>query len=244
MKILLLPLFLLLTQAAWADTLRVAVAANFASAARALAAGFEAESGHQLKLAFGSTGKHYSQIHHGAPFDAFFAADVERPRLLDEAGLAVPGSRHTYAMGRLVLWGPSPQLAVADGKVLKDGNFDHLAIANPRLAPYGRAAQQVLEKLGLWQSLQGRLVRGENIGQTYHFVRGGGAQLGFVALSQLQQSGKPVAGSRWLPPADLYDPIEQQAVLLRDSPAGRALFSYLRSNAARDIIQAHGYHTP
>jgi molybdate transport system substrate-binding protein len=244
MKTLLLPLLLLLAQATCADTLRVAVAANFASAARALAASFEADSGHRLKLAFGSTGKHYSQIQHGAPFDAFFAADVERPRLLEAEGLAVPGSRHTYAIGRLVLWSPRPHLVVEHGQVLKDGNFDHLAIANPRLAPYGRAARQVLERLGLWQTLQGRLVRGENIGQTYHFVRGGGAQLGFVALSQLQQPGTPGSGSRWLPPADFYDPIEQQAVLLHDTPAGQALFDFLRSPAGRAIIRDHGYHTP
>lgn len=242
MKIRLILLLLMLSQAALSDTLRVAVAANFANTAQALAQRFEAVSGHTLRLASGSTGKHYSQIHHGAPFDAFFAADAERPQLLEAEGLAIPGTRFTYAIGRLVLWSPQPQLIDEHGLVLTTGRFQHLAIANPRLAPYGRATQQVLEKLGRWQPLQKRLVRGENIGQTYHFVRSGGAQLGFVALSQLLPAD--TAGSRWLPPMDLYDPIEQQAVLLRDTPAGRALFDYLHTADARAVIQAQGYHTP
>lgn len=228
----------------FADTLRVAVASNFAATAQALAERFEQTSDHRIKLAFGSTGKHYGQIVHGAPFDAFLAADAERPRRLEAEGRAITGTRFTYAIGRLALWSPIPGLVDSAGQVLGSDRYTHLAIANPRLAPYGMAAQQVLQRLQLWESLQNRLIRGENIGQTFRFVKGGGAQLGFVALSQVRHPDEPASGSLWLPPAGYYTPIEQQAVLLNEKPAARAFLQFLASAPARALIRAHGYETP
>ena len=226
------------------DEIQVAVASNFALAARQLAARFEKETGHQVKLSFGSTGKQYAQILHGAPFHAWFAADAYRPMRLEEAGRIVPDSRFTYARGRLVLWSPQPGLVDDEGEVLRRGDFRHLALANPRLAPYGLAARQALEKLGLWQILQNRLVRGENIGQTYQFVQTGNAELGFVAASQVLGRSRTEKGSFWLLPADLHGPIEQQAVLLRDEEAARAFLAFAASEAGRAIIRANGYEVP
>lgn len=241
---LLLACCLLSAPALQAVTIKVAVASNFTTAARSIAARFQQQSGHRVRLSFGSTGRHYAQIAHGAPFDIFLAADRERPQRLEAEGLAVAGSRFTYAFGRLALWSPQAGLLDDESHGLATPDKRRIAIANPKLAPYGRAARQVLERLGLWQSVQDRLVRGENIGQTYHFVHSGGAALGFVALSQLRQPGTPDGGSEWLPPAELYDPIEQQAVLLQDSDAARAFLDFLRSANGRAIIQAHGYRAP
>lgn len=224
-----------------ADEIRVAVASNFAEAARRLATAFEAESGHRVTLVIGATGKLYAQIHHGAPFDAYLAADRRRPERLEREGLARPGSRFTYALGELVLWSPRPGYVDPEGRVLEAGEFRHLAIANPRLAPYGRAAREVLEALGLWQRLQGRMVRGENIGQAFQFVRSGNAELGFVARSQL---GGAEAGSRWPVPSDLHAPIVQQAVLLKEKPAARAFLAFLRGRRGRAIITDQGYRLP
>jgi molybdate transport system substrate-binding protein len=243
-KYLLSLVLLLAGPLAAADTLSLAVASNFSSTARVLAERFEAESGHRLRLAYGATGKHYAQIRHGAPFDLFLAADAERPRRLEAEGNAVAGSRFTYAIGQLALWSPQAGLVDPDGQVLSAGDFRHLAIANPRLAPYGLAARQVLERLQLWQGLQSRLVLGENIGQAFRFVHSGAAELGFVALSQIMAGGRPIGGSHWRVPTAMYDPIEQQAVMLRDSPASRGFLDYLRSEPARAIIRAHGYQTP
>lgn len=223
-----------------ADVVRVAVASNFADAAQALAVAFERDSGHQVQLVPGSTGKHYAQIVNGAPFEVFLAADADRPRLLEHAGLAVPGSRFTYALGRLVLWSPLPDQVDAAGHVLAGDGFRRLALANPGLAPYGRAAREVLERRGQWRRLQGRLVQGENVGQAYQFVHSGAAELGFVADSQVMG----MAGSRWDIPADLHAPIEQQALLLQSAPAARAFLDFVASEAGRALIQAHGYHTP
>lgn len=209
-----------------------------------IAARFAAETNHRLVLSSGSTGKHYAQIHHGAPFDLFLAADRERPERLEREGRAVPGTRFTYALGRLVLWSPDPELVDDQGAVLQSGGFRHLAIANPRLAPYGRAARQLLQGRGLWQRLQPRLVRGENIGQAFQFVRSGNAELGLVACSQLFGPGGELGGSRWLVPEGLYAPIEQQALLLRDTSAGRALLRYVRGPAGRAIIRRYGYALP
>ena len=224
-----------------ADEILVAVASNFTGAIKALAERFEQETGHDVVLSFGSTGKHYAQIRHGAPYHAFFAADVERPRLLEEEGRIVPGSRFTYAFGKLVLWSPDAGVVDAGGDVLAAGDFQRLAIANPRLAPYGTAAQQVLEARGLWADLQPRLVRGENIGQTYQYVKSGAAPLGFVAYSQIRTPDSEPSGSAWLVPEDLYSPIEQQAVLLKDTPAARAFMAFLRSGEAGRMIQDFGY---
>ncbi|MDY6981010.1 MAG: molybdate ABC transporter substrate-binding protein [Pseudomonadota bacterium] len=227
-----------------AETLRVAVASNFKTTLEALVEDFATSSKHQVILASGSTGKHYAQILNGAPFDLFFAADVRRPRLLEQQKRSVPGSRFTYAIGKLVLWSPEAGYVDDQGRVLESGTFRRLAIANPRLAPYGLAAKQVLQQRGLYPKLQSRLVRGENIAQTFQFVATGNAQLGFVALSQLRGSHMAQQGSLWTIPESLYDPIEQQAVVLNDTPATRALIAYIKSEPAGRIIHRFGYATP
>lgn len=229
---------------AHADETTIAVAGNFTRPAQAIAVQFEAETGHHVVLAFGSTGKHYAQISNGAPFEAFLAADAQRPRLLEEAGLAVAGTRFNYAVGKIVLWSPDEDLVDPDGAVLASDKFRHLAIANPRLAPYGEAAQQVLQSQGLWDKLAGRIVRGENIGQAFQFVQSGNAELGFVAASQLMGEQGRLPGSWWEPPQDSYTPITQQAILLREDPVAREFLDYLRSAAARKIITCFGYGTP
>jgi len=230
--------------AAGAGQIQVAVASNFIATAQQIAARFEAASGHRVLLSSGSTGKHYAQITHGAPFDVFLAADAQRPTLLEQKGLALPGTRFTYALGRLVLWSPAGQGLEASLQTLQQARFRHLAQANPRLAPYGKAAQQVLQKHGLWQALQGRLVRGENVGQAYQFVVSGNAELGFVAYSQVLSRQDGPAGSLWMVPPEDYQPIAQQAVLLRGTAAARAFFDYLRGEQARSIITAAGYDLP
>lgn len=227
-----------------ADELQVAVASNFAAALEELATVFEAESGHVLHLSAGSTGKHYAQILHGAPYDLFFAADEGRPRRLEEEGRIVYGSRVAYAVGRLVLWSPREGLVDSVGSVLEDGDFRHLAIANPRLAPYGVAARELLEARGLWEILQPRLVRGENIAQAHHFVRSGNAELGLLAWSQVQRAAGPIEGSWWLVPVELHAPIEQHAVRLTDGAAGRDFLEFVRGEKARAIIRSHGYEIP
>lgn len=237
-------LALLLPAGLPADEIRVAVASNFRPALAAAAERFQHASGHVVTLIPGSTGKHYSQIRNGAPFDAFFAADSERPLRLEREQRCVPGSRFTYAVGRLVLWSPDAGLVDPDGKVLASGRFRHLAIANPDLAPYGEAARAVLRSLGLWESLAPRLVRGENIAQAFQFVISGNAELGFVARSQLEEPGRDFDGSSWQPPPDLYPPIEQQAVLLRETPAGRAFMIFMQGKEARAIVRAYGYDSP
>jgi molybdate transport system substrate-binding protein len=235
---------ILAAHAAVADEIKVAVASNFRPAMTAAVARFEEASGHHALLIPGSTGKHYAQIVNGAPFDAFFAADLQRPQLLESEQRIVPGSRFTYAVGTLVLWSPTESLVDPDGAVLRAATFDHLAIANPELAPYGTAARQVLRALGLWQALAGQLVRGENINQAFQFVVSGNAQLGFVARAQLVNPDRSWHGSTWEPPQSLYDPIEQQAVLLRDTPAGRAFMLFMRSQEAGALIRRYGYDVP
>lgn len=214
-SLLLLPLQLI------ADPIRVAVASNFTHAMQDIKQAYEQQSGHKVELIFGSTGKIYAQIINGAPFDAFFAADSARPARLEQEGWIQPDSRFSYAIGRIVLWSPDEDLRINDGLVLKTGDFHHLAIANPRLAPYGKAAQQVLQASGVWESLQDKIVRGENIAQTFQFVISGNAELGFVALSQLKSQTGQHNNNQWLVPDELYDPIEQQAVQLSEKPADR-----------------------
>jgi molybdate transport system substrate-binding protein len=232
-----------------ADEIHVAVASNFSDAIKDIARVFEEKSGHRVTLVFGSTGKHYAQIKNGAPFEAFFAADVRRPELLEEEAVALAGSRFTYAIGKVVLWSPDPALVDAEASVLSQGGFRHLALANPRLAPYGKAAEQVMQAKGLWSALQGRMVRGENIGQTFSFVKSGNAELGFVALSQISKPGADIPfahikGSFWQPPQSLYDPIEQQAVLLKDNAVARDFMDFVKGEAARAIIERYGYGAP
>lgn len=226
-----------------AEPLRIAVASNFSSAMNALTASYEQQTGQQVDLIFGSTGKLYAQIINGAPFDAFFAADAERPRRLEQAQRIQSGSRFTYAFGQLVLWSPDPKLIDSQLAALKTPNFHHLAIANPRLAPYGLAAQQVLEHLSLWGPLQSHIVRGENIGQTYQFIQSGNAELGFVALAQLQDQ-QLAQGSYWRVPDAFHTPIEQQAVQLTDKPGVEQFMAYLRKDDSKQLIQRFGYRTP
>lgn len=247
------PRFLLMvvmpfTHTALAEEIRVAVASNFAGAARALAEGFQAASGHEVTLASGSTGKHYAQIRKGAPFHVFLAADAERPRLLEQEGWTVADSRFTYALGKVALWSPREGFVDSEGAVLgATGRFDYLAIANPRLAPYGAAAAAVLQALGRYETVRDRLVRGENIGQTYQFVASGAAELGFVAYSQVLGPDGAVAGSAWLPPQELYPPIEQQAVRLRygaNSKAAADFMEFLAGPEGRSVVERFGYGTP
>jgi len=224
----------------------VAVASNFAAPMRDIATRFEADTGHVARLSTGSSGMFYAQIHTGAPFHVFFSADQARPAALERDGMVVPGSRFTYASGALVLWSRDPGVAVAQARVLREGGYKRLALANPKLAPYGMAAVQVLERLDLVEATRGRWVQGENIAQTYQFVHSGNADVGFVALSQLIATGG-LTGSAWPVPAELYSPIRQDAVRLRTGEhnvAAKALMQYLRGAPARDIIQSYGYSTP
>ena len=239
----LLSLLFLIPAYVMADAIRVAVASNFSEPVKEIAARYEQRSGQQLILILGATGKHYAQIKHGAPFDIFFAADAQRPRLLEDEGIAIAGSRFTYALGRLVLWSPREGFVDKQGRILETVQFTRLAIANPKLAPYGRAAQEVLQAKGLWQALRQRMVRGENIGQTYQFVKSGNAELGFVAYSQIKQSNQAVVGSYWLVPQSLYQPIEQQVILLKDNPAIRDFITYMQGPEAQTIIRSYGYDT-
>ena len=234
-------LLLLLPCYALADTIRVAVASNFSEPIKVIAAQYEKLTDHRLILVFGSTGKHYAQIKNGAPFDIFLAADKRRPQLLEQQEIAIAGSRFTYARGRLVLWSPRKDYVDAEGKVLESGEYNRLAIANPKLAPYGKAAQEVLESRGLWKAISRRLVRGESIGQTYQFVRSGNAELGFIAYSQVKRPNHPNTGSYWLIPQALYEPIEQQVVLLKENTVARNFMSFLLKQEVKTIITQYGY---
>ena len=228
-------------QGALAGEARVAVAANFAVTAQRLAEDFRAASGHTLALSSGSTGKLYAQIKSGAPFDALLSADEDTPRRLEFEKFAVAASRFTYALGRLVLWSPKP--GFGDASALRSQPFARLAIANPRLAPYGLAARQTLEKLGLWEEVQKKLVQGENIAQTFQFVSSGNADAGFVALSQVR-GARTRTGSHWLVPQRYHSPLRQDAVLLAAgaaNDAARGFLAYLKSATAGERIRAHGY---
>ncbi|MDP2823930.1 MAG: molybdate ABC transporter substrate-binding protein [Sulfuritalea sp.] len=240
----LLFLALLCCATAHADEVQVAVAANFTAPAKRIAAAFERDTGHKAQLAFGGTGKFYAQIRNGAPFAVLLAADDETPAKLEREGAAVAGSRFTYATGRLVLWSTRPGYVDDKGEVLRKGDFRHLAIANPKLAPYGAAAVEVMTALKLLDAVQPKFVQGENIAQAHQFVATGNAELGFVALSQLMQDGKLDAGSAWIVPATLHQPIKQGAVLLdrgRGKPAAEAWLSFLKSDKAKAIIRSFGY---
>lgn len=227
-----------------AETVIVAVAANFTGPMKEIASEFEKETGYKTQLAFASSGKFFAQIKNGAPFQVFLSADGKKPEKLEQDGFAVPGSRFTYAFGSLVLWSANPDLVDPEGEILQTNHFSHLALANPKLAPYGVAAQQTLENLDLWDELKDKRVMGENIAQTLQFVATGNAELGLVALSQVMKDGKLIGGSSWLVPSELYRPIRQDAVLLstgKDNVAAKALLDYLKSNKAADIIKAYGY---
>ena len=232
------------TAAVQADEVQVAVAANFTAPMQRIAAAFERDTGHKAVLAFGATGKFYAQIHNGAPFEILLAADDETPVKLEQEQQTVPGSRFTYATGKLVLWSAQAGYVDSGGKVLQSGQFAHLSIANPKAAPYGAAAVETLTKLNLYTRLQPKIVQGENISQAHQFVSTGNAELGFVALSQVWKDGKFSAGSGWTVPASLHAPIRQDAVVLAKgagNEAARALAGYLKSDKARDIIRSFGY---
>lgn len=240
-------LLLCLPFTASADEVRVAVAANFTAPMQKIAEAFARDTGHRAVLAFGATGKFYAQINNGAPFDVLLAADEQTPQRLEDEGQGVTGSRFTYAVGSLVLWSAREGYVDAQGRVLADGDFRHLALANPKTAPYGAAALQTLEKLGLRERLQPRFVQGENIAQTHQFVASGNAELGFIALSQVIEDGRIARGSAWRVPADQHQPIRQDALLLQrgeHNPAARALLDYLRSASAVALIRAYGYEVP
>jgi molybdate transport system substrate-binding protein len=234
------------TTPAAADEAQVAVAANFTAPMKAVIELFEADTGHTVRASYGSTGKLYAQIRNGAPFEALLAADQKRPELLEQEGVGVPGTRFTYAVGTLVLWSAAAD-AVDDGAaLLAAGDFNKLAIANPKLAPYGEASLQTMDALGVKDAIEPKLVMGENIAQTYQFVDTGNAAVGFVALSQVMAGGKLTKGSGWVVPADLHEPIRQDAVMLergRDNPAVVALFEYLKGEQARGVIREFGYQT-
>lgn len=233
--------------AAQAGEVQVAVAANFAAPMQKIAAEFEQDTGHKASLAFGSTGKFYAQVRNGAPFEVLLAADDETPSRLEKEGRAVAGTRFTYAVGRLVLWSAREGYVDAAGAVLRSGGLRHLAIANPKTAPYGAAAVEVLKTSGLFDALGAKLVQGENIAQAHQFVSTGNAQLGFLALSQVARDGKIASGSGWIVPARLHAPIRQDALVLaqgRGNPAARALVDYLRTDKAKGIIRSFGYEPP
>lgn len=236
-------LSLLVSGAACADEVQVAVAANFTAPMKEIAAAFEQSSGHKALLSFGSSGQFFAQIQNGAPFEVFFSADDARPTRLVEEGAALADSQFTYAKGQLVLWSSNAEL-IKDDAVLKAGDFAHIAIANPKSAPYGAAALEVMDKLGVSASLKPKLVQSENIAQCYQFVATGNADLGFVAKSQVFLDGKLTSGSGWEVPGELHTPIKQDAVLLKqgeDNAAARALLDYLKSDEARAVITRYGY---
>jgi molybdate transport system substrate-binding protein len=236
----------LLLGQAHAEQVMVAVAANFSGASEVLEAEFEAASGHSIETALGSSGRFFAQISNGAPFQVFLSADQDKPTALEAAGLAVADSRFTYAIGSLVLWSAESDYIGTDGEVLAQGRFQRLAIANPRLAPYGIAAMQVLDRLGIDAATRGKIIRGENIAQTYQFVSTGNAELGFVALSQVLTAGRIATGSGWIVPAELHEPIRQDAVLLEKgaaSVAAQDFLAFLRSSRGREIITSFGYRT-
>ncbi len=229
---------------AFAATTIVAVAANFTEPMNKIAEAFEKATGHSAKLSFGSSGKFVAQIENGAPFEVFLSADAEKPEKLEQSKMAVAGSRFTYAIGKLVLWSAKPGYVDDQGAVLNGGGFRHLALADPKLAPYGAAAVEALKKQGLFEKLQPLFVLGENISQTHQFISTGNAELGFVALSQVIEDGKIAEGSGWIVPETLHAPIRQDAVLLNkgaENPAAPALLQFLKTPEARVIIQKYGY---
>lgn len=225
------------------NRVHVAVAANFTHPIVNLAHRFQEKTKYKVDLSFSSTGKLYAQIKNGAPFGVFFAADIARPKLLEEEGLAIVGSRFTYAVGKIVLWSRKPGFVDSQGKVLAQGEFHHLAMANPALAPYGKAAQEILTDR-VYNRLQPKIVLGENINQTFQFVHSKNAALGFVAYSQVRRPDKPLEGSYWEVPQSLYTPIEQQAVLLKGDEVARKFLDFVQSNEAQDIICSYGYGIP
>ncbi|HCN73518.1 MAG: molybdate ABC transporter substrate-binding protein [Pusillimonas sp.] len=238
---------LLVNGIAHAATANIAVAANFAAPVKEIAQAFESESGHHLTISAGSTGKLFSQIQNGAPFDVFLAADTKTPGKAEEAGLSVPETRFTYAIGKLVLWSPDPGLVEDEASVLETDRFERIAMANPKVAPYGLATEQVIKKLDLVDTLSEKWVFGQSIGQTYQFIASGNAPLGFVALSQVFSRGKIQSGSAWIVPENMYTPLAQDVQLLKhgqNNAAATAFIAFLKSPTALAIIESFGYGLP
>jgi molybdate transport system substrate-binding protein len=244
-RIYAMAILLVMAATACAEEVLVAVATNFKEVAERLAADFERSGTHEMKITSGSTGKLYAQVLNGAPYDVLLAADQERPRLLEESGHAVAGTRFVYATGRLTLWSPAVDRVATDGRLsLEQGRFDHLAMANPDLAPYGLAAKETLQSLGLWDTLSDRIVMGENIGQTHMLVSTKNANLGFVAISQVLSPRNKQVGSRWDVPANLHSPIRQEAVMLvhgAGNVAAREFLEYMQGETARSTLESFGY---
>ena len=235
---------LLFGQASWSATVLVAVAANFSKPMTEIVSQFEKATGHSAKLSFGSSGKFVSQLENGGPFEVLLSADEKGPEKLEQAGLTVPNTRFVYALGKLVLWSATPNFVDDKGEILMTSNFKHLALADPKVAPYGAAAIDVLKKMKLFEKLQPMFVQGENIAQTYQFISTANAELGFLALSQVIKNGKIVGGSSWIIPDNLHAPIRLGAVLMKigaENPAARALIDYLKSIPALAIIKKYGY---
>ena len=235
---------LLMGSSAMAGTVQVAVASNFIGAMEELVPAFQKGSGHQVAVVPGSTGKFYSQIQSGAPFEVLLSADQATPAKLEKEGLAVEGTQFSYAEGQLVLWSETPGFIDDGEKLLKAGRFKHLSLANPKTAPYGAAAMEVIHHLGLEPVIESKTVLGENIAQAHQFVATGNADLGFLALSQVATASGKAAGSMWLVPSSWHSPILQNAVLLhkgKDNAAALALMAFLKSPTARDIIRSNGY---
>lgn len=230
-----------------AETITIAVASNFRSAMTELINEFELESGHEVLVTYGSSGRFFAQISNGAPFDAFFSADQDMPALLETVGEEnekMASARFTYAIGALALWSKSTGLQLDNGELLSQGAYNKLSLANPRLAPYGAAALEVLAALGLEESTRAFWVQGENITQAFQFVDSGNADLGFVALSQIMKDGAIGEGSVWLVPSELHRPIRQDAVLLKRGLNKQAVIEFLdfvKADKARMIIQSFGY---
>ena len=247
LRFCLILLLLAVSPSPFAATTLVAVAANFSKPMTEIAAEFEKATGHSAKLSFGSSGKFVSQMENGGPFEVLLSADEKGPQKLVQDGLAVANSQFIFALGKLVLWSATPGYVDDQGKILSTGGFKHLALADPKLAPYGAAAVEVLKKLGLFDKLQPLIVQGENIAQTYQFISTANAELGFVALSQVEENGKIANGSGWIIPSSDYASIRQGAVLMKkgvENPAAQALLDYLKSAPALAIIKKYGYDLP
>ena len=232
-----------------ADEIKIAVASNFYPTMKELVTHFESitpnsDTTNNIVLISGSSGKHYAQILNGAPFDLFFSADKLRPNMLEKEEVFNNQSRFTYALGRLALWSPFNEYVDSDGQVLYKDDFRFIAIANPKIAPYGIASKETLTSMNLWQDMEEKLVRGENIAQTFQFAKSGNAKLGFVSYSQILSLNSSSEGSYWLVPQSMYQPIEQQAILLKDSSLGKDFLSFIKSNEALDIIKRNGYDLP
>ena len=232
-----------------ADEIKIAVASNFYPTMKELVTHFESitpnsDTTNNIVLISGSSGKHYAQILNGAPFDLFFSADKLRPNMLEKEDVFNNQSRFTYALGKLALWSPFNEYVDSDGQVLYTDDFRFLAIANPKIAPYGIASKETLISMNLWQDMEEKLVRGENIAQAFQFAKSGNAKLGFVSYSQILSLNSSSEGSYWLVPQDMYQPIEQQAILLKDSSLGKDFLSFIMSDEALDIIKRNGYDLP